>query len=113
MSAETTVQALPDDGDLVYVPAHPATREGRKDIVFELRDTESGGRAALAFTDRARLVEALGPTQPWIAVSLGWLRQLLGATTPGTLVAVDPVLADDAWRWSADDLRDLQTGDEA
>jgi hypothetical protein len=89
------------DASVVFVPARPLTANGRKDVAFEIRQLESGEQAAIAFTSMARLVNALGNAQPWLAMPLGRLRELVGSR--GIVqVAVDPVVPAKAWRWTAD-----------
>ena len=71
---------------------------------IELRTlAATGERVGLAFTSPRALVRALGDYQPWAAVPLlsyvAWLR-MQGVYR----LQLDPVYADDARRWSADDL---------
>ena len=90
------------DADVVFVPAHPVTSGGRKDVGFETRQLDSGGQAAIAFTSLSRLVDALGKAQPWLAMPLGRLRQLMASNGLGE-VAVDPAVPSGAWRWAPED----------
>jgi hypothetical protein len=94
------------DRDILYVPAHPITTGGRKDVGFELRQLESGEKAAIAFTSLPRLVEALGNSQPWLAMPMARLRDLMGSRGVAQ-VAVDPTVPSGAWRWNADDVRGM------
>jgi hypothetical protein len=102
------------DSDLVFVAAypiapHPQGGGGRAEIAFETCVLESADHAAMAFTSIQRLIEALGPMQPWIAVPLGRVRNLLGAAGLSQ-IAVDPTLPADARRWRQDDVRRLVEG---
>lgn len=94
------------DAEVVYVPAHPITAGARKDVAFETRQLESGGQAAIAFTSLSRLVDTLGNSQPWVAMPMGRLRELMGSNGIGQ-VAVDPVVPTDAWRWQQKGIRDM------
>jgi len=59
--------ALPE---IVFVPAHPQVRDGRKDVVFEVRQLADGRRVLPVFTTTEHLIAALGPRQPWAALPL-------------------------------------------
>ena len=55
------------------------------------------------FSTTARLVQALGGAQPWVALPLHRLREL--AERGGVhLVLLDPEVEPGAWRWQASDL---------
>ena len=97
MGAEQSVA----DTKVVYVPARPLTAGGRKDVAFELRQLPTGEQAAIAFTTLRRLVDALGKAQPWLAMPLGRLREVVGSSGIAR-VAVDPVVPAGAWRWTSD-----------
>jgi hypothetical protein len=99
------------DQHVVYVPAHPITTGGRKDVGFELRPLESGEKAAIAFTSLPRLVQALGNSQPWVAMRMGRLRELMGTRGVAQL-ALDPTVPSGAWRWKPDDVRGMSRGRE-
>lgn len=89
--------------EIVFAPAHPGVREGRKDVVFEVRELADGRRVLPVFTTAERLTTVLGPQQPWAAVPLRAARALMGAAGVAE-VMIDPRLAPGAWRWQADDL---------
>jgi hypothetical protein len=91
---------------LVYAPAHPDPRRVGRSVEFEVRALSDGTRALPVFTTLDRLVEALGPAQPWALLPLRAVRALMGlAEIPQVLV--DPSLGADVWRWTEDDLIDL------
>lgn len=94
------------DTDVVFVPAHPRVKDGRKDVVFEVRVLESGEAAGVAFTSTKHLVEALGPAQPWVAMPLKRLRELMGAAGVGDVV-VNPSVPQDAVRWQPADIQEF------
>jgi hypothetical protein len=94
------------DTHVVYVPAHPITSGGRQDVGFEIRELEGGEKAAVAFTSLPRLVEALGNSQPWLAMPMARLRDLMGSRGVAQ-VAVDPTVPAKAWRWNPDDVRGM------
>ncbi len=52
------------------MPAHPQVRDGRKDVVFEVRQLADGRRVLPVFTTTEHLIAALGPRQPWAALPL-------------------------------------------
>jgi hypothetical protein len=97
------------DTHVVYVPAHPITSRGRKDVGFEIRELETGEKAAVAFTSLPRLVEALGKSQPWLAMPMARLRDLMGSRGVAQ-VAVDPIVPAKAWRWKPDDVHRMTRG---
>lgn len=97
------------DTHVVYVPAHPITSRGRKDVGFEIRELESGEKAAIAFTSLPRLVEALGNSQPWLAMPMTRLLDLMGSQGVAQ-VAVDPTVPAKAWRWKPDDVNRMTKG---
>jgi hypothetical protein len=88
--------------ELVFVPAHPRGQ----DVVFEVRGLPDGRRMLPVFTSTRRLVEALGPMQPWAAVPLAAARALMGEAGVD-LVVVDPVPGPDLVRWAEGDLEAL------
>jgi hypothetical protein len=99
---------LPVDEQTVYVPAapRPADDGGGPQVHLELRRrAEDGQLLALAFTSPQVLAERLGGCQPWIGLPMSALADLLRAYGVAH-VAIDPVLDDDVWRWSARDLAD-------
>jgi hypothetical protein len=108
LTGEQTVS----DTDLVFVAAHPRVKDGRKDVAFEVRMLESGRPAGIAFTSIRFLVEALGQSQPWVAMPLGRFRQLIGAAGVGE-VAVNPSVPEDAVLWRAEDVDELTARGQA
>lgn len=92
---------------LVLAPAHPISRDGRTDVVLEVRELANGTRALPVFTTRERLVEALGREQPWAALPLQAARALMGAAGI-TQVIIDPVAEPGAWRWQPSDIEELE-----
>ncbi|RKS72657.1 type III secretion system (T3SS) SseB-like protein [Motilibacter peucedani] len=101
---ETKVEelgAVPDG--LLLVPAHPG-EPGR--VRIEPRLDGTGAAVLVAFTSTARLVEALGPAQPWVAVPGDRLPELARAAgLRGVLV--DPVVPPGSPGWTEDDLERL------
>ena len=95
------------DADVVFVPAHPVTSGSKQDVGFETRELDSGGQAAIAFTSLSLLVEALGQSQPWLAMPLGRLREVIGSQGVSQ-VAVDPTVTSEAWRWTEEGIRELE-----
>jgi hypothetical protein len=88
------------------VPANRFAGESRREVAFETCLLEAGDRAAMAFTSTERLVEMLGPSQPWVALPVKRLCELMGlADIPQ--VAIDPVLPTNLRRWRSDDIRRL------
>jgi hypothetical protein len=68
-----------DFPEVVYAPAYPDPRPGHGGVRFETRVMPSGEIAGVAFRGVRELVAALGPAQPWMAVRLDWLGDVLGA----------------------------------
>jgi hypothetical protein len=92
--------------DLVYVPAHPGNRGGRRDVVFEVRGLPDGRRMLPVFTTTERLVAALGPAQPWAKLPLTRASVLMGEAGVD-LVVVDPPAGSDTTRWQEGDIQEL------
>ena len=97
------------DTHVVYVPAHPITARGRRDVGFEIRELESGEKAAVAFTSLPGLIEALGNSQPWLAMPMARLRDLMGSRGVAQVV-LDPTVPARAWRWKPDDVQRMTKG---
>lgn len=77
---------------VAYVPSQ-RLRRGDEQATLELRNTEDGLVAMLAFTSLERLVEGCGEKQPWVAVPLervDTLRQMAGADVTLWDVTVPP-----------------------
>jgi hypothetical protein len=92
--------------ELVFVPAHPRNRGGRHDVVFEVRGLPDGRRMLPVFTSTERLVDALGPVQPWVSLPLSNASELMGQAGVD-LVVVDPPADQDAARWQDSDIEAL------
>ncbi|MEU2927086.1 SAV_915 family protein [Streptomyces sp. NPDC007251] len=95
----------------VCVPAHPQSVAGTGSngrparvpfIVLELFRHPAHGTVAFAFTSPARLAEALGEAQPWVAASLGALAE--GVRDQGVTVLLDPRVAPGEPNWRPEDL---------
>ncbi|HKB29330.1 MAG TPA: SAV_915 family protein [Streptosporangiaceae bacterium] len=95
--------------EIVFAPAHPQVRDGRKDVVFEIRELADGRRMLPVFTTTERLVTALGPEQPWAALPLRAAQALMSAAGVEQIV-LDPAAEADAWRWQESDLEALRRG---
>jgi hypothetical protein len=91
--------------EIVFVPAHPADREG-SDLVFEVRELPDGTPVLPVYSSTARLVEALGPAQPWAAFSIRTTREMMARAGVG-LVVLDPEIAPGAARWRPEDLTEM------
>src|SRR5882757_11480774 len=92
--------------ELVFVPAHPRNRGGRHDVVFEVRGLPDGRRMLPVFTSTERLVDALGPVQPWVSLPLSKASELMGRAGVD-LVVVGPPADQDASRWQDGDIEAL------
>jgi len=93
--------------EIVFVPAHPQVRDGRKDVVFEVRQLTDGRRVLPVFTTTEQLTSALGPQQPWAALPLRAAQALMGAAGVSELV-LDPQAQPGAWRWQRTDIEALK-----
>lgn len=96
--------------ELVYVPAHPQARSGRADIVMEIRKLPDDRRMLPVFTSTRRLVETLGPMQPWAELPLESARRMMGEAGVD-LVVIDPPAGPDVVRWQEADLEALGRSD--
>ncbi len=93
--------------EIVIAPARQDVRPGHEgDVIFEVREISDGGRALPVFTNVKRLVAALGPDQPWVALPLRNLQAIMGGAGVDRVV-IDPEASPGAWRWQASDLRAL------
>lgn len=95
----------------VCVPAHPRSVTGTGSdgrparvpfVALELFQHPAHGTVAFAFTSPARLVQALGESQPWVAASLGPLAE--GVREQGVTVLLDPRVAPGEPNWRPADL---------
>ncbi|GAA4486049.1 hypothetical protein GCM10023191_011580 [Actinoallomurus oryzae] len=87
----------------VYVPTQPGeTTNGPQAVRFELRRLSDGNAGLPVFTAPELLIAQLGEFQPWKRIAvLDLLIQVSAAHVP---VAVNPVVGDDADRWTAADI---------
>lgn len=98
---------LPGLPEIVLAPARPDVRPGHAaDVVFEVHRLSDGGRALPVFTTVERLVTALGPEQPWVALPLRNLQHIMGAAGVPRIV-VDPGAEPGTWRWKVSDIEEL------
>ncbi|MFE7116720.1 SAV_915 family protein [Streptomyces sp. NPDC057654] len=88
----------------VFVPAHPRyPDEGPPRIAFELLRHPAGPAVPVAFTSLHKLVDALGPAQPWIASSIGpFVEAMREANLPK--VHLDPVIAPGHRNWQLESI---------
>jgi len=94
--------------EIVIAPARPDIRPGHDgDAIFEVRELSGGGRALPVFTTVKRLVAALGPDQPWVALPLRNIQAIMGGAGVDRVV-IDPQVQPGAWRWHASDLQALE-----
>jgi hypothetical protein len=100
-----------NDADLpviVFAPAHADTRPGHDgDVIFEVHQTRDGGRALQVFTTVERLVSALGPRQPWVALPLANIQRIMDGAGVQR-IALDPFDQPDARQWQDSDLEALE-----
>jgi hypothetical protein len=93
---------------IVVAPARQDIRPGhRGDVIFEVRALPDGVRVMPVFTSVMRLVAALGPHQPWVALPLPKIQAIMGSVGVYS-IAVDPQPDPGAHRWQASDLRALE-----
>ncbi|WP_327068642.1 hypothetical protein OG500_23105 [Kitasatospora sp. NBC_01250] len=95
--------------ELVYAPARPIIREGRRELLYEVRRYPDGRQVLPVFSTLELLVAALGPAQPWAQAPLRAVRAVMAAAGV-TEVELDPVVAEGAWRWNEADLARYQGG---
>ena len=94
--------------EIVFAPARPDVRSGHDaDVIFEVRQTSDGGRALPVFTAVERLVSALGPQQPWVALPLRNIQKIIGNAGVDRIV-LDPDAESGTWRWQASDIQALR-----
>jgi hypothetical protein len=93
---------------VVIAPARRDVRPGHGgDVVFEVRELPGRGRVMPAFSTAARLAAALGPNQPWVALPLANLQEIMGGAGVYTVV-LDPQPEPGGWYWQESDLRALE-----
>jgi len=92
------------------VPAHPgaAVGDGEPRVRIELR-RQGDEQVAVVFSSVGRLVENLGPAQPWMVMDSERLRECLAAVGVHRLL-VDPDLRSSPGRWELSDLERLAAG---
>lgn len=84
---------------MVAVPAHPGAFS---QLILEARRL-SEGLVLPMFSSVRLLIDALGRYQPWAIVPLSKVAEMASARGVDQLL-LDPEIADDVWRWEADDL---------
>jgi SseB protein N-terminal domain len=95
--------------EVVIAPAHPDVRAGhRGDVIFEVRRASDGELALPVFSTVSRLVEVLGHEQPWVALPLRNVQQIMGAAGVGRVV-LDPAAEPGTWRWQEEDIEMLRS----
>ena len=95
------------DPQIVVAPARRDVRPGRNgEVIFEVRELAGRGRVMPAFTTVSRLVAALGPYQPWVALPLRSLQEIMGGAGVHAVV-LDPPPEPGAVQWQESDLRAL------
>ncbi|AEW95821.1 MULTISPECIES: SAV_915 family protein [Streptomycetaceae] len=89
----------------VFVPAHPRyPADGAPRIAVELLEHAGTTPVPVAFTTLRKLVDALGPAQPWVACSIGpFTEAVRDAGLPK--VRLDPSVAPGIRTWRTEDLR--------
>jgi hypothetical protein len=100
--------AFANHDEIVFAPARPDIRAGHEaDVVFEVRQMSDGARGLPVFTTVQRLTAALGPDQPWVALPLRNVEEIMGGAGVERVV-LDPGAEPGAWRWQESDLEDLE-----
>jgi hypothetical protein len=93
---------------MVVVPAHPDVRPGRGDnIIFEVRRASDGNPALPVFSAVSRLVAVLGHQQPWVAMPLRKVQEIMGSAGVDRVV-LDPEAEPSTWRWQEGDMDMLE-----
>lgn len=95
-------------GQYVFAPARPAVGGFEKRVLFEARQVDGDVWALPVFTSLDILVARLGSSQPWIKINLEHLRDLMGRARSSILI--DPLVHQDAVRWSESDLTAYMEG---
>lgn len=85
-----------DFPEVVFAPAYPDPRPGHGGVRFETRASVDGEITGVAFRGLDKLVAALGPAQPWIAIRLDRLGDVLGAAGIRRIL-VDPPAVESGW----------------
>jgi len=87
---------------MVAAPAHPGA-PGSGEFFLEARQLPGNRRVLPVFSTVGKLVEALGEAQPWATLPLGRATQM-AAEAGIDLVALDPVMGPETWKWDPHDL---------
>jgi hypothetical protein len=90
---------IPANDVVVFVPAHPYVHGWTKKVVFETRPLPDGRKLRIAFTSVEALATTLGLYQPWVALPVNDLCEILG-TQGVRLIVFDPPIPDEGWRWT-------------
>jgi hypothetical protein len=69
--------AADQSSSLAYIPSQRA-RQGDAEVVLELRNTEDGQVAVLAYSSLELLVAGCGEAQPWVAIPVDRVEHLPG-----------------------------------
>ncbi|MGW7005463.1 SAV_915 family protein [Streptomyces sp. NPDC054933] len=104
MKEPNPVDQLPADFDPVCVPAHPVQSGGRWGVNLELRRLQPDVTAAVVYTSPDALADALGEHQPWIAMPMIGLRNLVVALGVHRIL-VDPKVEPEVPRWTEGNIR--------
>ncbi|MEV0279103.1 SAV_915 family protein [Streptomyces sp. NPDC050610] len=104
-------QGVPAYSTPVFVPAHPRYPEGggKPDIAVELLRHAAGAAVPVAFSTLDKLVEALGPAQPWISVSIGSFAEAMRDAKLAK-VRLDPAIPSGTVHWRPEDLETYARG---
>lgn len=73
----------------------------RHDVRFELRQSQTGKPAGVAFTTVAKLVGQLGRHQPWVVLRTDGYRELLARASVSSIM-LDPEVDPRTVQWSAE-----------
>ena len=92
-----------EGGVPLVVPAHPQPDAGPDSIAIETRQLPDGQRVVVVFTSPKKLAAALGEFQPWIALPVYRVREML----PGMLVLIDPEIEFQERYWNSETLAEL------
>jgi hypothetical protein len=99
MNIERDVEELPADLDAVCVPAHPVRQGDQVGVNLELRRDENGEKYAIVYSSPDALADELGEHQPWIAMPMLGIRNLVVALGVRRIL-VDPTIAPEVPRWT-------------
>ena len=74
--------------------------------MFEVRELADGTPVLPVYSSTERLVEALGPAQPWAAFPVETALEMM-ARAGVSMVVLDPQIAPGAARWRPEDLAEM------